>query len=403
MKKEDKAIESTMENITVGEKYKSFIENAGLGIVVFDRNGTHLDVNPAFCGISGFEKKELIGTNFPSLYWPEHFARELENEMQQLIKTGFLKTESCFRKKNETIFPVSLAGSLVQDQKERSAEFILLVQDITDIKRVERERKLTQEMLIVVNKNLERKVKERTAEVKLLLKQKDEFIEMLGHDLKNPLTPLINLIPILEKKITDPDCQKILSVIHENAMYMKNLVVNIIKLAKLDSPNVAFNFEEVNLREMVEYVLERDMLLFQENNIAVKNELHRDIRVQVDKLRFYELFDNVLNNSVKYSPDGGTIVINSEKQNNSFVQISIKDEGIGMTREQLEHVFDDFYKADSSRHDFSSSGLGMSICKRIVEKHGGQIRAESLGLGKGTTMFFNLPVMAKNKILNKGK
>ena len=385
------------------EKYKSFIENAGLSIVVFDRCGTHLDVNPAFCGVTGFEKKELIGTNFPSLYWPEHFARELENEMQQLIKTGFLKTESYFRKKNETIFPVSLAGSLVQDQKERSAEFILLVQDITDIKRAERERKLTQEMLIATNKNLERKVKEKTAEIKLLLKQKDEFIKMLGHDLKNPLNPLINLIPILEKKITDPDCQKILSVIHENAVYMQNLVVNTIKLARLDSPNVAFNFEEVNLREMVEYVLERNKLLFQENNIAVKNELHRDIRVQVDKLRFYELFDNLLSNSVNYSPDGGTIVINSEKQNNGFVQISIKDEGIGMTREQLEHMFDDFYKADPSRHDFSSSGLGISICKRIVENHGGQIRAESPGLGKGTTMFFNLPVDGKGEDIEQTK
>jgi PAS domain S-box-containing protein len=385
------------------EKYKSFIENAGLSIVVFDRCGTHLDVNPAFCGVTGFEKKELIGTNFPSLYWPEHFARELENGMQQLIKTGFLKTESYFRKKNETIFPVSLAGSLVQDQKERSAEFILLVQDITDIKRAERERKLTQEMLIATNKNLERKVKEKTAEIKLLLKQKDEFIKMLSHDLKNPLNPLINLIPILEKKITDPDCQKILSVIHENAVYMQNLVVNTIKLAKLDSLNVAFNFEEVNLREMAESVLERNKLLFQENNIAVKNELHRDIRVQVDKLRFYELFDNVLSNSVKYSPDGGTIVINSEKQNNGFVQISIKDEGIGMTREQLEHMFDDFYKADPSRHDFSSSGLGMSICKRIVENHGGQIWAESPGLGKGTAMFFNLPVDGKEEDIEQTK
>jgi len=343
------------------------------------------------------KKKELIGTNFPSLYWPEHFARELENEMQQLTKTGFLKTESYFRKKNETIFPVSLAGSLVQNQKEESTEFILLVQDITDIKRAERERKLAQEMLIAVNRNLEKKVKEKTAEINLLLKQKDEFIKMLGHDLKNPLNPLVNLIPILEKKITDPDCQEMLSVIHENAVYMQNLVVNTIKLAKLDSPNVAFNFEEVNLREMVEHVLERNKLLFQENNIAVKNELHRDTRVQVDKLRFYELFDNVLNNSVKYSPDGGTIVINSEKQNNGFVQISIKDEGIGMTREQLEHMFDDFYKADSSRHDFNSSGLGMSICKRIVENHGGQIRVESPGLGKGTTMFFNLPVDGKEE------
>jgi len=379
------------------EKYKSFIENAGLSIIIFDRCGNHLDVNPAFCGVTGFEKKELIGTNFPSLYWPKHFARELENEMQQLTKTGFLKTESYFRKKNETIFPVSLAGSLVQNQKEESTEFILLVQDITDIKRAERERKLAQEMLIAVNKNLEKKVKEKTAEVNLLLKQKDEFIKMLGHDLKNPLNTLVNLIPILEKKITDPVCQEMLSVIHENAVYMQNLVVNTIKLAKLDSPNVAFNFEEVNLREMVEHVLERNKLLFQENNIAVKNELHRDTRVQADKLRFCELFDNVLNNSVKYSPDGGTIVINSEKQNNGFVQISIKDEGMGMTSEQLEHMFDDFYKADPSRHDFNSSGLGMSICKRIVENHGGQIRVESPGLGKGTTMFFNLPVDGKEE------
>jgi signal transduction histidine kinase len=129
----------------------------------------------------------------------------------------------------------------------------------------------------------------------------------------------------------------------------------------------------------------------------VKNEFHRDIRVQVDKLRFHELFDNVLSNSMKYSPHGGTIVINLEKQNNGFVQISIKDEGMGMTSEQLEHMFDDFYKADPSRHDFNSSGLGMSICKRIVENHGGQIRVESPGLGKGTTMFFNLPVDGKEE------
>jgi signal transduction histidine kinase len=76
---------------------------------------------------------------------------------------------------------------------------------------------------------------------------------------------------------------------------------------------------------------------------------------------------------------------------NDFIKISIADNGIGMTKEQIERIFDEFYKADSVRHDIQSTGLGMSICKRIVEKHDGSIWVESPGPGKGTTVFFTLP------------
>jgi two-component system sensor histidine kinase VicK len=108
-----------------------------------------------------------------------------------------------------------------------------------------------------------------------------------------------------------------------------------------------------------------------------------------------ELFDNLIGNSVKYSPDGGTITIDA-KQDKDFVTVSIKDTGKGMTEEQLSHMFDEFYKADEARHDFDSSGLGLPICKRIVEKQSGKIWAESQGEGKGTTMFFTLPTSPKN-------
>jgi len=116
--------------------------------------------------------------------------------------------------------------------------------------------------------------------------------------------------------------------------------------------------------------------------------------LQADKLRLEELFDNLIGNSIKYSPNGGNITIDAE-DDGKFVVVFVKDEGTGMTSEQLEHVFEEFYKADESRHDFNSSGLGLSICKRIVEKHGGKIWAESEGKGKGTTMFFTIPTSNK--------
>ena len=115
--------------------------------------------------LAGFEKNEITGTIFPSIYWPKHYSEELDREMQLLLKMGVLKTESFFKRKNETIFPVSMTGSFVKDQNGKPLEFILLVQDITDIRQAEGELKLTQHMLIAVNKNLERKVQEKTAEL----------------------------------------------------------------------------------------------------------------------------------------------------------------------------------------------------------------------------------------------
>jgi signal transduction histidine kinase len=93
---------------------------------------------------------------------------------------------------------------------------------------------------------------------------------------------------------------------------------------------------------------------------------------------------------VKYTDKKGTVTIDAKVEDN-IITVSIRDTGIGMTREQLSQVFDEFYKADSSRHDFDSSGLGMPICKRIVERHGGSIWAESEGPGKGSTFYFTLP------------
>jgi len=269
---------------------------------------------------------------------------------------------------------------------------ILLSSNLAQRKKAEEELKKAHEALNIANKNLERKVKERTAEVEKLLLQKDEFIGKLGHDLKNPLSPIVNLIPLLEKREKNPESKEILEAIHRNADNMKNIVIKTIELARLNSPNTKLLIDDTNLLDEINDVVKRNKRFLKENNIEVDNNIGENIVIKADKLRIEELFDNIIKNAIKYSRNAGTITIDA-KQDNNFITISIKDTGIGMNKEQLSHIFDEFYKADEARHDFNCSGLGLPICKRIVEKHGGKIWAESSGKGKGTTFYFTFELV----------
>ena len=360
-----------------------------------DKDGRYTFASGKVKEILGYEPSELIGkTHFDLM--PEDEAKRVGEIFKEIIseKKPIVDLENWnLSKQGEKVNLLTNGVPLLNESGELIG-YRGVNKDITKHKIAEEELKKAHEMLMVVNNDLERKVEERTAEIEKLLKHKDEFIGQLGHDLKNPLGPLINLIPILEKKETDPESKKILEILNRNANHMKNLVVNTIELGRLNSPNVKLNIENTNLLDELNNIIKRNSLLFEENNIEIENKADKNIIVKTDKLRLTELFDNLISNSVKYSPDGGTITIDA-KQDKDFVTVSIKDIGMGMTEEQLTHIFDEFYKADEARHDFDSSGLGLPICKRIVEKHGGKIWAESLGEGKGTTMFFTLPVSSK--------
>ena len=253
--------------------------------------------------------------------------------------------------------------------------------------------------LDALNKNLEKRIKERTNEVEQLLKQKDEFINQLSHDLKSPLNPLTILLPILEKQESDPKKVEILQVLKRNVEYMRNIAIKTLELARLNSPKTKFSLEKINFKDEIQRIIQNKKNLFTSKNLEIKNNVMDKIFVKADKLRLEELFSNLLENSVKYSNEKGLIILDVKKEND-FIKISIKDNGIGMTKNQLKHAFEEFYKADTSRHDFESSGLGLSICKKIVERHNGKIWMESAGLGKGATVFFTLPLY-KNEELEK--
>jgi len=234
------------------------------------------------------------------------------------------------------------------------------------------------------------KIEDYNRVLEKILEQKDEFIGQLGHDLKNPLQPLVGLLPILIKQEEDPKKKETLKVMNQNVEYMRDLIFETLKLAKLRSDNVNFNFEKLRLKDQAVSAIESQKLTLEENKIQIENNIPEDVFVKADRLRLSEVFKNIIDNAIKYMPgEGGKITFNVERENGT-VKIGISDIGIGMTSDELDHIFDDFYKADEQTSDYYSTGLGLPVCKRIIEKHGGQIWAKSSGPGKGSTFYFTL-------------
>jgi len=374
-------------------RFQNIFENKGTAMGTFGDDGVITLCNSKFEEISGFSKEEVLG----KMKWSDFVVKE---DLERMMKYHIQRSEGENPTSEYTCDIIDKKGQrktmivnigVMPNSKER----IVSLTDITKQKTAEQELMIAHEELKVLNKDLEKKVEERTEDIQRVLEQKDEFVNQLGHDLKNPLGPLLNLLPIIEKRESDPRQKEMLNVINRNVQYMRNLVTKTIQLAQLKSPSTGLKYEQIDLRKEIHEVLSNNRLFFDEHNIDVENLISEPLMIEADTLKLQEVFNNLLNNAVKYSKDGGGTITINQQTNDDSITISIQDDGVGMTAEQLEKVFTEFYKADSSRHDFDSSGLGMPICKRIVELHGGKIWVESEGLGKGSTFCFTLP---KNKL-----
>lgn len=343
----------------------------------------------------GFDRFEILEQTFPDPFWPSPFYSKSMNDIDIFMQIGFLKIETFFQRKNNTFFPVQLDGCVIPNKKESTVEYVLLIEDISEKTKKEREFKMSQDMLVSLNNKLENLVKKRTQQLQKVMKQKNEFINQLGHDLKNPLTPMMTFLPILYDKVSDEKSQKIIETLNRNVHFMKELIVDTVDLAKLDSADIPLTFENINLKQEIDHMLQSNFTVLNKKNIRIFNNVDSSLFIDVDRLRLKELIINLVSNSLKYGKENGSVIIQGERYDDINIELKIIDNGIGMNPDQVEGVFKEFYRANQKNSTFKSSGLGMSICKKIVENHGGSIYCESEGIGEGTTVSCILPI--KNK------
>ncbi len=390
---EQKTIEQNQEKFqhfiasNLEEMYKTIFENAAVAITVTDKLERIISWNSYTEFLLGKTKSDLYLKSVSSLYPEEEWKKIRAENIRQKGMQHHLETK-IIRENNEPL-DVDISLSVVKNNKGEVIGSIGVIKDISERKRAEEQVKLAHEKLNQINKNLEQKIEERTVEVKKLLKQKDEFINQLGHDLKSPLTPVLNLLPKVINSKEDPKTLERLEIINRNVNYISHLVTDTLKLAKLNSKSIQLDVKPINLLKTIDDVLNCNENLIKENDIYIKKFIEKDIYILADETQIVELITNLLTNAVKYSPDNSIVVISAEKKMDEVI-FSICDNGQGMTKEQIEHIFDEFYKADESRHNFNSSGLGLAICKKIIHRHGGNLWAESKGVGKGSTFYFSI-------------
>ncbi|MEF8880016.1 MAG: ATP-binding protein [Candidatus Thermoplasmatota archaeon] len=395
-------------------------------LIVTNEDKKIVNANRSALTLLGYTNKELRGKDIDKIL----SLSSRRNEKTKREKTRFL-ADLLSNKKLEGIdaklltkdgkqIPANISATAIYDNDEFRG-ILITARDLTEIKRLvdelkeakenleekveERTKNLiktnrelieTKEELMDLNENLEEKVEKRTEQVRKLLKQKEEFINQLGHDLKTPLTPLNTLLPMIKENVDDEKTEERLEVAIGCVNYMRDLVSKTLYLAKLNSSEIKFDTDEVNLQSISKSVVSKHQINFEEKNLEFKNEINKDLFVEGDELRLEELFDNLISNAAKYTPGGGKIILHAEEQKEE-IKIAVQDDGLGMTEEEATRIFDEFYKADASRHDVNSTGLGLTISKRIVEEHGGKIWAESNGRGEGSTFYFTLKKAEKDK------
>lgn len=225
--------------------------------------------------------------------------------------------------------------------------------------------------------------------------ERRDFVSNVSHELRTPLTSMRSYLEALNDGAwQDPEiAPAFLKVTQDETERMIRMISDLLNLSRIDAGRSELKPELIELNRLLNFILDRFDMMIQSDHLSYRIErefTRRSIFVEVDKDKITQVFDNIINNAMKYSPDGGTITVRLLETHNSAI-VSISDEGLGIPKKDLNKVFDRFYRVDKARsREMGGTGLGLAISKEVIRQHGGRIWVESEE-GKGSTFFVSLP------------
>jgi PAS domain S-box-containing protein len=227
-------------------------------------------------------------------------------------------------------------------------------------------------------------------------RRKDEFLAMLAHELRNPLTPIRNAVKLLKtQEVTDPKLIWSRAVIDRQVTHMARLLDDLLDVARLMQGKITLRLECMELADIVNAALEISLPLIEscEHKLVI-SQTEMPQWIKGDRIRLTQVLSNLLNNAAKYTPKGGKIMLNVRRKG-SDATIEVWDSGIGISPDVLPYVFDLFTQADlSPAHSQGGLGLGLTLVRQLAEIHGGTVTAVSAGIGQGSTFTLRLPAVS---------
>ncbi|MBN2881147.1 PAS domain S-box protein [Candidatus Woesearchaeota archaeon] len=368
------------------KKYKLIVDNMNDVLYMVDFNDKILSVSKNIKQLLGYSPSELMGKPITIV---EPDASESSKLKNKLLTKKSLQYATKHKTRTGRLIDVSVSSRVV------SSSGLGLIQSI--VRDISAQKK-TEEKIIKLNKNLERKVEERTKKltaanekVQKLFNLRSQFVNQVAHDLRTPMTPILGLIPLIRSKVKDKNSLEQINMVENNARYLSELINKTLDISRLDAGKLKLNKEKVEMSQLLKDFIRNSDELFKQNKIKVSLNIESKAKntVFADKMRINEILFNLVSNASKFMPNKKELIFTLNVKS-SKVFLSVKDSGIGISKEHIKKIFEEFYQVDTSGHSHSA-GLGLAISKRIIELHGGKIWAESDGVNMGTTFTFSLP------------
>lgn len=359
-------------------RFKQVSENASEWIWEVDSNGLFTYVSPIIKELLGYEVEEVIG----SKYFYDFFDPEKREEVKRAALGAFARKEkfknfiNCDVHKDGRKIILSTTGFPLIDKAGNLTGYRGVDVDITERMRIEEEIKLKNEQLVKLNS------------------EKDKFFSIIAHDLRSPFQGFLALTELAVEDIGDfpkEYLSTLLKRMNSSANNLYKLLSNLLEWAQMQKGTMLFSPKEFQLSPFVNQTTELLSKVAEEKGIEIIIVVPKEQSVYADEAMLNSIFRNLLSNSIKFSLRSSKVNVNVKPAIDGMVQVSISDNGIGISEDLMKKLFTIGEKVGrKGTEDEDSTGLGLLLCKEFVEKHGGRIWAESEE-GKGSTFYFTLP------------
>ena len=367
------------EPVQTEEWMRSVVNHVVDGIITIDERGMIESFNPAAEKLFGYQRAEVIGHNIKMLM-PEPYHSEHNGFLTNYLETGQAKIigigrEVLGRRQDGSTFPMELAVSEFRAGPRRF--FTGIVRDITDRKRLEQE------------------LRRRVQELAEADREKNHFLAMLGHELRNPLAPMRNALHLMKMPGANSELVgQARDVLERQLQYLVRMVDDLLDVSRIVRGQIELRKEAVDVAVAIARAIETAQPTINAGNHELSVSVpEQPIWVEADPIRLAQVIANLLTNAAKYTDMGGHISVSAAHEGDEAV-LRVRDTGLGIALELQSRIFDLFVQGDRSL-DRSQGGLGigLTLVKRLIEMHGGSVAVASPGVGHGSEFTIRLPAL----------